>query len=63
LHKIVPGPGQYPFTDEWPEKPTLKIKLPDRKTYVDEIMKFEKKEKRPAPGSYNIAPTLKEQEA
>jgi hypothetical protein len=38
LHKIVPGPGQYPLTQEWPEKSKLKISYPDKKTYVDEIM-------------------------
>lgn len=31
-------------------------------TYVDEIIKKEKKEKKPAPGSYNVIKTLKEEE-
>lgn len=61
-HKFVPGPGQYPITQEWPEKSKLKIAYPDKQTYVDEIMKSEKKDKRPAPGQYNVVKTLKELE-
>lgn len=63
MHKIVPGPGQYPLSMEWPEKSKLKLHYPDKKTYVDEIMQSEKKEKKPAPGEYNVTQTLKDAEA
>ena len=59
LHKLIPGPGQYAYTLDWPEKSKLKIHYPDKLTYVDEIMKSEKKEKKPAPGQYNVEKTLK----
>lgn len=59
MRKVVPGPGQYPVTEEWPEKSKLKVSYPDKKTYVDEIMIREKKEKKPAPGEYNVTKTLK----
>jgi len=39
VHKIVPGPGQYPFTDEWPEEKKLKVHHADKKTFIDEIIK------------------------
>jgi hypothetical protein len=32
-------------------------------TYVDEIIKLNKREKSPAPGQYNIVKTLKEEES
>lgn len=41
----------------------MKVSYPDKKTYVDEIMIREKKEKKPAPGEYNVIKTLKEEEA
>jgi hypothetical protein len=63
LHKIVPGPGKYPLEMEWPEKSKLKINYPDKKTYVDEIVQSEKKEKKPAPGEYNVTKTLEDTEA
>lgn len=37
----------------------MKVSYPDKKTYVDEIMIREKKEKKPAPGEYNVTKTLK----
>lgn len=40
----------------------MRVKYADKMTYVDEIIKKEKKEKRPAPGSYNVIKTLKEEE-
>jgi hypothetical protein len=43
--------------------PKLKIRHADKKTYIDEIMKREKKEKRPAPGQYNTFKGLKEMDA
>lgn len=63
MRKIVPGPGQYPITSEWPEESKLKINYPNKQTYVDEIMKSEKKEKKPAPGQYNVTKTMKDMEA
>jgi hypothetical protein len=39
------------------------LHYPDKKTYIDEIMQSEKKEKKPAPGEYNVTQTLKEAEA
>lgn len=39
VHKIVPGPGQYPLALPWPEKSKMKIHYPDKHTYVDNIMK------------------------
>ena len=29
LHKLIPGPGQYAYTLDWPEKSKLKIHYPD----------------------------------
>jgi hypothetical protein len=39
------------------------VNYPDRKTYIDEVMKKEKKEKKPAPGHYEVTRTLKQDEA
>ena len=50
IHKIIPGPGKYPITMRWPELSKLKIHHADRKTYLDEILKLAKRDKRPAPG-------------
>ncbi len=41
----------------------MKIHYPDKQTYVDEIMRSEKKEKKPAPGQYNVMKSLKEMDA
>jgi len=41
----------------------LKLHYPDKATYVDEIMKQGKKEKKPAPGQYNLVKTQKEVDA
>ena len=43
LHKLPPGPGKYPFADDWPEKKKLKTHFADRMTYIQEIMKQQKK--------------------
>lgn len=59
----MPGPGQYPLALPWPEKSKMKIHYPDKQTYVDEIMRSEKKEKKPAPGQYNVMKSLKEMDA
>ena len=41
----------------------MKIAYPDKLTYIDEIMKSEKKQKKPAPGQYNVMKTQKEIES
>lgn len=43
LHKIVPGPGKYSFSEEWPEKPKLKPRYSEKLTFIQEIIKQEKK--------------------
>jgi hypothetical protein len=63
MYKSVPGPGKYSSELEWPEKSKFKIQYSDKKTYVDEIINKNKKEKGPAPGSYNVVKTMKEVEA
>lgn len=63
VHKIVPGPGQYPTKEEWSNKTTIKPHYADKRTYIDEIMRREKKEKKPAPGQYEVEKSLKEQAA
>lgn len=60
LHKSVPGPGQYPTRSLWSEKAKLKIRYSEKKTYVDDIYKYEKKWKIPAPGHYNVVKSMKE---
>ena len=63
LHKSVPGPGQYPSKALWPGKPALKVKFPDRKTFVDEIFRRSKRFKTPSPGQYHTFLSQKEVEA
>lgn len=63
MHKSVPGPGQYPTRSLWSEKAKLKIRYSEKKTYVDDIYKYEKKWKIPAPGHYNVVKSMKELEA
>ena len=63
IHKEVPGPGKYTTQQEWPTKSKMKIQYPDRKTYFSQIMKEEKRNKKPAPGAYNLVKTQKEVEA
>ena len=48
---------------EWPSKSKMKIHYPERKTYFAEVMKEQKRNKKPAPGAYNVVKTLKEMEA
>lgn len=48
----MPGPGKYQLKMAWPEKSKSLHKEPDRKTYIQELMDHEKKEKKPAPGHY-----------
>jgi hypothetical protein len=43
--------------------PKLKVRYAEKKTYIDEIMRQEKKEKRPAPGQYHTFKSLKEMDA
>lgn len=61
MHGNTPGPGVYNYDKNlWPQKVThMKYKPSDRKTYIDEIMKKNKKEKHPAPGQYKLEKTLK----
>lgn len=63
LHKIIPGPGKYNFKDEWPKKCKSLHTETNKTTYIDELMKREKKEKKPGPGQYQIIKTLKQIEA
>lgn len=63
VHSAVPGPGKYVKSEEWAEIPKLKVKHADKMTYVDEIIRQGKKEKKPAPGQYNVTKTLQELEA
>lgn len=63
LHKLVPGPGKYTFSEEWPEKSKLKPRYSQNLTYIQEIIKQQKKEKRPGPGKYNLFKSQKEVEA
>jgi hypothetical protein len=60
----VPGPGKYSRSEQWGEQEHRpKVKYGEKMTYLDEIIKQQKKEKLPAPGHYNVAKTLKEQES
>jgi hypothetical protein len=63
LHKPVPGPGQYASQSLWPGKPALKVKFPDRKTFIDEIFRRSKRFKTPSPGQYHTFLSQKEIEA
>lgn len=63
MHKLVPGPGKYPFTDEWPKKSKSLHPATKKKTFIEELMEKEKKEKKPAPGHYSIVKSQKEIEA
>lgn len=56
VHGSVPGPGVYDNVKNlWPEKHKIPRSKPaDKQTYIDEIMKQCKKQKRPAPGQYNL---------
>lgn len=38
------------------------MKYGDKQTYVDDIIKREKKEGKPAPGQYNVVKTLKQEQ-
>ena len=58
----MPGPGKYPLVSEWPEKAKLKAHYSKRSTFIQDIFRKEKKEKRPAPGSYNLFKSLKQQQ-
>ena len=61
IHKLVPGPGKYPHKDEWPSKDKqFKIKFKDRLTDIAELIKEQKRMKRPAPGHYKIMKSLKQ---
>ena len=62
MHSAVPGPGHYLKTEEKGDKSKAKIKYGDKMTYLDEIIKQNKREKTPAPGQYNVVKTLKEEE-
>lgn len=62
MHSAVPGPGHYIKGEDKTDKPTHKIKYGDKMTYLDEIIKQNKREKTPAPGQYNVVKTLKEEE-
>lgn len=44
---------------DWPEKEKMKRNVGDKMTYIDEIIKNNKRNKLPAPGAYNVIKTLK----
>ncbi len=60
LHKYCPGPGTYKSEMDWPEKEKIKRNHSKKMTYIDEIIKQQKRNKIPAPGSYNVVKTLKQ---
>jgi hypothetical protein len=62
MRKQTPGPGRYQYQDEWPEKKKLKIAYPDKQTFLDQLIKREKKDRTPAPGQYDAVKTLKQEE-
>lgn len=63
MHSAVPGPGHYIKNEDKGDKSKPKIKYGEKMTYLDEIIKQNKREKTPAPGQYNVVKTLKEEES
>lgn len=61
IHGYIPGPGVYDHAKNlWPSKSRIKKeKIPHRKTYIDEMIAREKKEKKPAPGQYKLGKSVK----
>jgi hypothetical protein len=52
--KGYPSPGQYPFKDNWPKQSKSLRQPGKKKTYLDLVIEYAKKEKIPAPGQYNL---------